>query len=60
MELGKKMRENMSTRKCHIWLDARKFSSVKIFKFTVILRKMAQKGEKIRYEYKIGLDGIQF
>ena len=30
-----KMRENMSTRKGHIWLDARKFSCAKISTFTV-------------------------
>ena len=31
-----KMRENMSTRKGHIGLDARKFSCAKISTFTVI------------------------
>ena len=31
-----KMRENMTTRKGHIWLDARKFSCAKISTFTVI------------------------
>ena len=31
-----KMRENMSTRKGHIWLDARKFSCAKISTFTVL------------------------
>ena len=30
------MRENLSTRKCHIGLDARKFSSAKISTFTVL------------------------
>ena len=30
-----KMRENMSTRKCHIGLNARKFSRAKISTFTV-------------------------
>ena len=31
-----KMRENMFTRKGHIWLDARKFSCAKISTFTVV------------------------
>ena len=33
-----KMGGNMSTQKCHIELDARKFSSAKIFTFTVIVK----------------------
>ena len=31
-----KMRENISTRNGHIWLDARKFSCAKISTFTVL------------------------
>ena len=31
------MRENLSTQKCHIGLDARKFSTAKISTFTVLL-----------------------
>ena len=31
------MHENMSMQKCHIGLDARKFSSAKISTFTVII-----------------------
>ena len=34
------MRENMSTLKCHIGLDARKFSSAKISTFTVYCKSV--------------------
>ena len=34
--INNKMRENLSTRKCHQGLDARKFSCAKISTFTVI------------------------
>ena len=37
-----KMRENISTRKGHIWLDARKFSCAKISTFTVLMRSINQ------------------
>ena len=37
-KINYKMGENLSTRKCHQWLDARKFSCAKISMFTVSAR----------------------
>ena len=36
MEIGTKMRENMSMRECHIGLDVQKICSAKISTFTVL------------------------
>ena len=41
-----KMCENMSTRKWHIWLDARKFSCAKIATFTVAQVPFCKKNNK--------------
>ena len=55
-----KIRENVSTRKGHIGLDARKFNCAKIFTFTVYCYANVQSRATVKCHHFILLKGILY